>query len=132
MPLRGVKRLLPGHLGVFEGGQLSSTPYFTLREQLDPALEDQATAVRRVRALCTKAVEKRLNGEPEVGLYLSGGIDSSGVAVWLKEAGVKVQAFSLDFGERSVEREQAEQVAKQLEHPADLGEVRGRGRGRPR
>lgn len=117
VPLRGVKRLLPGHIGVFEGGQFTSTPYFTLREQLDPSLEDQPTAVRRMRAACRSAVERRLNGEPEVALYLSGGIDSSGVAVWLKDAGVKVQAFSLDFGERSVEREQAEQVAKLLEFP---------------
>ena len=44
-------------------------------------------------------------------------VDSSAVAVWLKEAGVKVRAFSLDFGERSVEREQAEQVARGLEIP---------------
>ncbi len=117
VPFREVKRLLPGHTSVFEAGTLSSSAYFILREQLDPALADQPTAVRRIRALCRQAVERRLNGEPEVALYLSGGIDSSGVAVWLQEAGVKVHAFSLDFGERSVEREQAEQVARRLEMP---------------
>ena len=117
VPLRGVKRVPAGHVGTFDGGTLSATPYFTLREQLDPAMEDQGEAVRRMRRLCRGAVRNRLNGEPEVALYLSGGIDSSGVAVWLKEEGVKVQAFTLDFGERGVELEQAEQVARQLEIP---------------
>jgi len=70
--------------------------------------------VRLVRGLCRKAVARRLHGESEVGLFLSGGLDSSGVAVWLKQAGVGVQAFSLDFGKHSVEKEQARTVADTL------------------
>ncbi|HWP43135.1 MAG TPA: asparagine synthase C-terminal domain-containing protein, partial [Blastocatellia bacterium] len=60
-----------------------------------------------------------------VGLYLSGGIDSSGVAVWLREAGVDVRAFSLDFGERSVERQQAAAVAEKLKLQLDFIKVGG-------
>ena len=39
--------------------------------------------MRHIRARCREAVARRLNGEREVGLFLSGGIDSSGVALWL-------------------------------------------------
>src|SRR5262249_36565069 len=110
VPVRGIKRLLPGRVAVRENGTLTVTPYFTLREKIDPAFGDRKAAVRLVRGLCRKAVAKRLHGEPEVGLFLSGGLDSSGVAVWLKQAGIAVRAFSLDFGKHSVEKEQAKVV----------------------
>lgn len=117
VPIRGVRRLLPGQVLTWQHGQTETRPYFTLREAIDPDLAEQAVAVRRIRDACQQAVANRLNGEEDVGLFLSGGIDSSGVAVWLKEAGVRPQAFSLDFGARSVEREQAAQVAAHLDLP---------------
>lgn len=125
VPIRGIRRLLPGHVGVWQAGRFESRPYFQLQETSDPALEEQSAAIRAVRERCRAAVASRLNGEREVGLFLSGGIDSSGVAVWLKEAGVNVQAFSLDFGERSVEREQAAEVAGHLGIPLRFVPVQG-------
>ena len=123
VPVQGVKRLLPGHVARLENGKLETRPYFTLQEEIDPRFEDRHKAVRFIRKHCKEAVRRRLNGESEVGLYLSGGVDSSGVALWLKQAGVKVHAFSLDFGERSVEREQARQVAEQLQIPLTMVKV---------
>jgi len=117
VPVKGVKRLLPGRVATWAGGSLAVEPYFTLREDIDPALADKKAAVKLVRRLCREATAKRLNDEPEVGLYLSGGIDSSGVAAWLKRAGANVRAFSLDFGKRSVERDQAKLVADALGIP---------------
>jgi asparagine synthase (glutamine-hydrolysing) len=114
VPVRGIKRLLPGRFAVWEDGKLTVTPYFNLREDIDPALEDRKAAVRLVRRLCREAVACRLNGEREVGLFLSGGLDSSGVAVWLRQAGVDVKAFTLDFGKYAVEKEQAKTVAQTL------------------
>lgn len=117
VPVRGIKRLLPGRLGVWDGGTFTTTPYFELREAIDPALEEQSAAVRDVQRRTREAVAKRLNGEREVGLNLSGGIDSAGVAVWLREAGLDVKAFTLDFGGHAVELEQAGIVAKALGIP---------------
>ncbi len=125
VPIQGVRRLLPGRIATWDGSRLATTPYVTLREAIDPELSDQQKAVRRIRELCAQAVARRLNGEREVGIYLSGGIDSSGVAVWLKAAGVDVRAFSLDFGERSVEKGQAEAVARHLEIPLTFLRVGG-------
>jgi asparagine synthase (glutamine-hydrolysing) len=125
VPVRGVRRLLPGRLAEWDGTRLASTPYVTLREAIDPELADRAVAVRVIRRAWRQAVARRLNGEPEVGLYLSGGIDSSGVAVWLKKAGVGVRALSLDFGEKSVERGQARAVAAHLELPLGFVKVTG-------
>jgi asparagine synthase (glutamine-hydrolysing) len=115
VPIKGVKRLLPGNVAVLESGTLSTRPYFVLQERIDPALAERKAAVRLVSRLCTEAVARRLNGEREVGLFLSGGIDSSGVGAWLREAGVGIRAFSLDFGDSSVERDEAREVAQALQ-----------------
>jgi asparagine synthase (glutamine-hydrolysing) len=124
-PLVGVRRLLPGHLLIREPGAERMLRYFALREDLDPALAEPRAAARAVRAEWREAVARRLGSEREVALYLSGGVDSSGVGAWLAEAGVQVRAFSLDFGERSVEREQAETVAAHLGFPLALVKVGG-------
>jgi len=128
VPIRNVRRLLPGHLAVYERGAVAPTPYFTLREVLDPSLTDRKVAVRYIRSLCKEAIAKRLSGEQDVALFLSGGIDSSAVALWLSQTGVRVRAFSLDFGDSSVEKPQASQVAELLRIPiefvpADAGEI---------
>ncbi len=60
-------------------GKLELSQWFALREELDPQLEDRSHAVKRLRALGRAAVQKRMQGEPRAGLYLSGGIDSSAV-----------------------------------------------------
>src|SRR5262245_15999267 len=125
VPVRGIRRLLPGRMARWEGRHLVVTPYFTLTEQLDPALDDRRHAARGIRQYCRAAIARRLHGESEVGLYLSGGLDSSGVAVWLKQSGVPVHAFSLDFGARSVEKEQAQAVAQHLELPLTYVPVQG-------
>ena len=120
VPVQGVRRLLPGRVGRWQRGTLRSEPYFELREAIDPRLEDRKRALRHIRSRCRAAVERRLLGEPEVALALSGGIDSSAVALWLTELGVRVRAFSLDFGARSVERAQADTVAQQLQLGLEL------------
>lgn len=125
VPIRGIRRLLPGRVARWEAGKLETTPYFVLKEKIDPQFADRRLAVRLVRSRCRKAVLNRLNGESEVGLFLSGGLDSSGVGVWLKQAGVNVRAFSLDFGEQSAEKEQAKQAAAHLQIPIEFIPARG-------
>ena len=125
VPIKGIRRLLPGRVAVWDGSHLSFTPYFTLQESIDPTLAEPRQAVRLVRQRCREAVRNRLNGEARVGLFLSGGLDSSGVAFWLRKAGVETLALSLDFGAKSVEREQAILVAKHLEMPLRLVSVGG-------
>ena len=125
VPIRGIRRLLPGHLAVYAEGKLALRPYFTLREGMDPRLADRKIATRHIRNRCREAIGRRLGGESEVAVFLSGGIDSSAVTLWLTEAGVRVQAFSLDFGDRSVEKPQAQAVAEQLQVPLQFVPVGG-------
>lgn len=119
MPVRGIRRLMPGYRLVHRDGAVTVDRWFELREQVDPALADpspagQAEAVRQVRRAAKQAVARRLGDAAEVGVFLSGGIDSSAVAFWLHHRGQAAHALSLDFGPASVEKEQATQVATTL------------------
>jgi asparagine synthase (glutamine-hydrolysing) len=124
-PVKGVRRLLPRRIATFEMGRLKITQYFELREALDEKLKDRGEAARLIGDLCKAAVAKRLHGTENIGLFLSGGLDSSSVALWLKEAGANVSAFTLDFGDKSVEKDRAREVADLLQIPLHFVKVGG-------
>ncbi len=78
--------------------------------------EDQiVTALRhRLRA----AVARRVGAAREVGVFLSGGIDSSFIAALLVDLGVRVHLFTLDFGPPfDLEVPYAQHVASHLSQP---------------
>jgi len=84
-------------------------------------IQDEAEAIAQLQNLLKDAVERQisdLNSSETVGVFLSGGLDSSVVAALLVKAGVKVRAYTLDFGEAGIpEYPWAEQVACALKIP---------------
>lgn len=118
LPIRGVRRVQPGRVAEFRRGTHTERPYVRLREAIDPALEDDSVAAATVDALGRAAVRARLasrdSAQTEVGLYLSGGLDSSAIGRWLLDEGARVNALSLDFGDFGVERAEAELAARAL------------------
>ena len=89
------------------------------REEPNPIDNEQA-AIAQLQTLLKAAVERQiadLHNQP-VGVLLSGGLDSSIVAALLVQMGVKVRAYTLDFGSRGIaEYPYAEQVADWLNIP---------------
>ncbi len=83
-------------------------------------IDDERAAIGKLQTLLIAAVERQitdLQGET-VGVFLSGGLDSSIVAALLVRAGVKVRAYTLDFGAGGIpEYPYAEQVAEYLNIP---------------
>jgi asparagine synthase (glutamine-hydrolysing) len=114
LPIRGVRRVQPGRVAEFRRGDWTERPYVRLRESIDPKLEDDAVAAAHVDALGRAAVRARLPSDAKVGLYLSGGLDSSAIGRWLLDEGARIEAFSLDFGDFGVERAEAELAAEAL------------------
>lgn len=83
-------------------------------------LGDEEEAIVQLQTLLKDAIGRQIAGLPTepVGVFLSGGIDSSVVAALLVQAGVKVRAYTLDFGdEGKPEWPYAEQVAQFLNIP---------------
>ncbi len=83
-------------------------------------IQEESLALAELRSLLKEAVARQSvdhNDEP-VGVLLSGGLDSSIVAALLVAAGVKVRAYTLDFGADSLsESPYAAQVAEFLNIP---------------
>lgn len=78
---QGVSRLLPGHFLRFRAGQSSETCFW----QVDDVVcreDDVRTATDRVRTLLESAVRRQLVSDVPVGVFLSGGIDSSAVVAF--------------------------------------------------
>jgi asparagine synthase (glutamine-hydrolysing) len=69
----------------------------------------------RLRAVLRESVRKELISDVPLGVFLSGGIDSSAVAAMMTELGGEVKSFSVGFADRSFdESDYARQVARHL------------------
>jgi asparagine synthase (glutamine-hydrolysing) len=91
-----------------------------LWQQAPDQITDEKVAVKQLQDLLQAAIERQIQDLPDepVGVFLSGGLDSSIAAALLVQNGIKVRAYTLDFGAAGVsEQPSAEQVAKHLQIP---------------
>ncbi|MGH7764260.1 MAG: asparagine synthase (glutamine-hydrolyzing) [Candidatus Dormibacteraceae bacterium] len=117
--VRGVGKLSPGHTLTWSiaGGTRRVHRYWA------PALNEDGTAANRsldeecdeLRSVLRESVRKELISDVPLGVFLSGGIDSSAVAAMMTQLGTDVKSFSVGFAERSFdEAPYARQVARHL------------------
>jgi asparagine synthase (glutamine-hydrolysing) len=89
-------------------------------QQASDLIYDEHEAVKELQVLLKDAVNRQINNlnDETVGVCLSGGLDSSIVAALLVQAGIKVKAYTLDFGNAgNPEYPYAELVAQYLNIP---------------
>ncbi|MEE4185329.1 MAG: N-acetylglutaminylglutamine amidotransferase [Gammaproteobacteria bacterium] len=96
--IQGVRKLEPGHYAVLSAtGQLRSTGYWQLQFREQTELDEhewQAALLAELRA----AVERRLVAAVDVGVLLSGGVDSSLLVGLIAESGKRnFQTYSIGF-----------------------------------
>lgn len=97
---KGIRSLPPGHLLVVERGAERLERYWdwTFPQgsgRKDLSLEEAAESLR---ALLLDAVRLQLRSDVPVGIYLSGGLDSCGVAALTAETGAEnLRTFSITF-----------------------------------
>ena len=112
--LAGVHKLEPGTALVLEDGVLDVRRYWRLdpRPALSPLPYNEA--VRELRRRLETAVTSRLVSDVPLGIFLSGGIDSSTVAALAARAGA-LETFSIGFEEDSFDESSwARQVANEI------------------
>jgi asparagine synthase (glutamine-hydrolysing) len=98
---RGVKRLMPGHFLVWKDGEIAITEYWNL--EYEPKHENLSDAdfVERWREKFKESVRLRLMADVPLGMFLSGGIDSSAIAALMAEmVDEPIKTFSVGFKER--------------------------------
>ncbi|MFA7324161.1 MAG: asparagine synthase (glutamine-hydrolyzing) [Candidatus Nanopelagicales bacterium] len=115
--VQGVLQVPPGHMltGDLAGNVLDLECWWAPIAQPDESI-DLASAVERTGALLLEAVRKRLISERPIGIFLSGGVDSSLVAAAaVRVSSGPVHTFSIGFGNPDYdETRYAEQVARVL------------------
>ena len=102
---KGVNALLPGHRLVFEADRVTTEGYWDV--PLDgPDTElvrlSDADLVERFRSKLRESVRLHLMSDVRVGVFLSGGIDSTVIAALMaEELDQPIDAFSVAFADRS-------------------------------
>ena len=112
--LRGYRKLLPGHLLVWERGEHRERRYWDLPEGTLPfASRQKKQATREMRERLAEAVKNRLVSDVPVGLLLSGGVDSNSILALMAQLGPEpVRTYTACFGATNLdESEKARQTA---------------------
>lgn len=94
---KNIFQVPPAHCGIFKNGTLLLKRYWSLKHKSINISYDEAK--NEVRRLLINAVRKRLgNSDVEIGVFLSGGVDSSLVALIAnKDLGYPLKAFSVSY-----------------------------------
>jgi len=114
---RGIHKLMPGHwLELNDSGEIQIAPYWDLQPVVDDPAKDEAYYVQSYRELIEKAVESHLMSDVPLGVFLSGGLDSSAVAALMtKIRRESIETFSVGYAEQSYsELPYARTVAKHI------------------
>lgn len=118
--VRGISKLLPAHTLTWSVAEGTAA----LRRYWAPTLGDGKGPVdvrgldeqcEELRGVLLESVRKELISDVPLGVFLSGGIDSSAVAAMMTKVGGEVKSFSVGFADRSFDESgYARQVARHL------------------
>ena len=110
----GIYKLPPGNVLIYEDGEVKIFPFFT------PSVNEGKVEKEEILEALKESVKKHLISDVEVGIFLSGGIDSSAIAALTEKP---LRAFSLIFKEKDIKRdiffqeyEYAKEVADKFGH----------------
>jgi asparagine synthase (glutamine-hydrolysing) len=97
---RGMEKLKPGHLLIFEKGEVHQKQYWDVEYGEDSDHDEQGWTVK-LREEMRLAVHRHVDGltAANTGAYLSGGTDSSSVVAFMSERLIPVNTFSIAFPE---------------------------------
>jgi asparagine synthase (glutamine-hydrolysing) len=98
----GIHKLMPGHwLEIDETGQLRIEQYWDLVISDGMNLGDEQHCVNEYRDLLENAVRSHMMSDVPLGVFLSGGLDSSVIAALMaRHEGAGIQTFSVGYSEQ--------------------------------
>ena len=99
----GIKKLMPGHtMTIGPNGQPEIRQYWDLDASKPHESRDESYYVRSYRELLEDAVQSHLMSDVPLGVFLSGGVDSSAVAALMsKMRNEPVETFSVGYTEQT-------------------------------
>lgn len=111
--LEGVKSLPPGHLLRWKDGKLEIERYFVPQWPGSSSWVAGEEARARTRQVVTDSVRAHLLSDVPVGVFLSGGLDSTLMAAIMREQGMTgIQAFSIGYEENAGVPDESDAAAR--------------------
>jgi asparagine synthase (glutamine-hydrolysing) len=103
-PFRDIRQVPMGGFLTVDGGRHTVEHYEQLRLDVPAFKGDEKQAVEFVREALHRSVELRLRSDVEVGVYLSGGLDSSIVTKLATDQSThQVRTFSVEFQDETLD-----------------------------
>ena len=97
---------------------------YTSKKSDAPA--DMHDAEQQFDTIFKGSVAESLQADVPIGIFLSGGIDSSLVAYYTRENGASLQAFTIGFAQKDFDESKiAARIAKQFGFPSTIGMMSG-------
>jgi asparagine synthase (glutamine-hydrolysing) len=122
---RGAQKLPPGHSLVWRAGEMKVRRYWQ-PETVAKVSRPEGDLVEHFRQLFREAVRLRLQADVPVGLYLSGGMDSSAIAAECAVLGQDIEALTVAFDTDTTDLPYARTVARRFGLRQGVVEASGR------
>lgn len=107
-------KLEPGHYAVYENGVLSAEQFWniTFDANKDTCVMSAKDLLSEMDRRLGEAVKSRLVADVPVGIFLSGGLDSSAIAYYAQLASrEKIKTFSIGFADKSYDESECARLA---------------------
>jgi len=113
---KSIRKVRPGYFLLYKNGELRTERYWDIPLSDHPiGYKTEDEYVEELREILERSVRSRLVADVPVGVFLSGGLDSSLVAAMAKRSNKDIECFSIGFDEKSFdERKYAAKVAQSL------------------
>lgn len=92
---QNIYKLPAAHYATIKDGYMSIEKYWQIKET--PVIEDKPMLEREIQRLLKDSVQKQLVADRPVGIFLSGGIDSTIIAGLASETSPHINTFSVGF-----------------------------------
>lgn len=102
----GIKKLEPGHCGIWKAGELRTWRWFDLTYVPDGGVGEK-TWVERVHDTFCRATARQMVSDVPVGAFLSGGLDSSAIMSCMRRSfpDREIHAYTMAFESSTLKRE---------------------------
>jgi len=113
---KSIQKVRPGCFLLYKNGEVKTEKYWDIPLSDHPiGYKTEDEYVEELREILEKSVRSRLLADVPVGVFLSGGLDSSLVAAMAKRNNEDIECFSIGFDDSSFdERKYAARVAQSL------------------
>ncbi len=99
---RKIHKLLPGHRIICQGNEIKIEKYWDIVFKPDNPPRSEKEYAEEIHYRLREAVKKRLISDVPLGVFLSGGLDSSTITALMKEVETSpIKTFAIGFREKS-------------------------------